>query len=192
MIVCAVVAVCMALTPIPSLSAKELSIGTNEVPLTHDEQKLLEMLNDERINNGMAALEVDSKLQAMARDYSQEMIVNSFFAHESPVSGNLYDRFSNSNVRSDWQLAGENLATSPTIDGAHTGLMSSPKHCANILEPKYTHVGIGIIKGSCGKVIVQEFATYPREMQPMAVLQSANEYLLLIAGWIASVMPISI
>jgi uncharacterized protein YkwD len=191
-IVCAAITACLALTPIPSLSAKELVDQTQNVRSTPDEQLLLDLVNKERISNGMAALKADPKLKLMARDYGREMISNRFFAHESPVSGGFYKRFSASDVRSDWQLAGENLAISSTIEGAHSGLMESPDHRANLLEPKYTHIGIGIIKGPCGKVVVQEFAAYPREMQPVAFLQSANEFLLLITGWIASVMPISI
>jgi len=58
--------------------------------------------------------------------------------------------------------AGENLAGNPSVQGAHTSLMNSPGHRANILNPYYTHVGIGIINGSrYGKIFTQMFIQKP-------------------------------
>jgi uncharacterized protein YkwD len=54
--------------------------------------------------------------------------------------------------------AGENLALAQTLAIAHTGLMHSPGHRANILNPAYHRVGIGIIEGGVhGLMISQEF-----------------------------------
>ncbi|MBI4734303.1 MAG: hypothetical protein HY779_05805 [Rubrobacteridae bacterium] len=191
-IICTTIALCLALTPVPAFSIDAIAGLNVSVTPTVDEQSLLDSLNKERVKNGMAALKSDPKLQLMARTYSREMISESFFGHVSPVSGDVYKRFSNTDIRKDWIFAGENLAISPTVEIAHEILMESPKHKANILEPKYTHIGIGIVDGPNGKVIVQEFATYPQEMQPIAVLQTANELLILAVGWIANVVPISI
>jgi uncharacterized protein YkwD len=178
---------CLAIAPIPSLSAKELTDTITsqfyKASPTAEEQQLLDLVNKERLKNGMAALRTDPKLLQMARDYGHEMAKNEFFGHISPVSGNLFNRFSKSDVRKDWQLAGENLAISATVENAHTGLMGSPKHRENLLDPRYTDVGIGVVKGPTGKMVVQEFAAYPPEMQPAAVLQTANELLILITGW---------
>jgi uncharacterized protein YkwD len=189
---CTLLISCLALTPIPSLSAKELTDTITsqffKASPTTEEQQLLDLVNKERLKNGMAALKTDPKLLQMARDYGREMEKNRFFGHVSPVSGDLFKRFSKSDVRKDWQIAGENLAISTTVEGAHTGLMSSPKHKENLLDPRYTDVGIGIVKGPTGKMVVQEFASYPPEMQPAAVLQTANELLVLIAGWFIGTM----
>ena len=43
--------------------------------------------------------------------------------------------------------AGENLALAPSLDIAHTGLMNSPGHRANILNRSFTKVGIGVLDG---------------------------------------------
>jgi uncharacterized protein YkwD len=66
--------------------------------------------------------------------------------------------------------------------------MGSPKHKDNLLDPRYTDVGIGIVKGPTGKIVVQEFASYPQELQPAAVLQTANELLVFVAGWFIGTM----
>jgi hypothetical protein len=123
---------------------------------------MLNLVNKERRANGLNALEIDPKLQMMARRYSQEMIDNNFFSHTSPVSGELLDRVTAAGVDDGWLLAGENLAGAPTVESAFQGLMNSPTHKDNILEPKYTRIGIGAIDGGpYGKMFSQEFIAYP-------------------------------
>ncbi|MBI4734304.1 MAG: hypothetical protein HY779_05810, partial [Rubrobacteridae bacterium] len=134
------------------------------ISLTADEQLMLNLVNKERRANGLNALEIDSKMLMMARRYSQEMIDNNFFSHTSPVSGELLDRVTKAGVDDGWLLAGENLAGAPTVESAFQGLMNSPTHKDNILEPKYTHVGIGAIDGGpYGKMFSQEFIAYPNK-----------------------------
>ena len=54
--------------------------------------------------------------------------------------------------------AGENLALAPTLHSAHTGLMHSPGHRANILRPQFGRLGIGILDaGRHGLMVTQEF-----------------------------------
>ncbi len=43
--------------------------------------------------------------------------------------------------------AGENIALAPTLDIAHSGLMHSPGHRANILRPEFGRLGSGIVDG---------------------------------------------
>jgi uncharacterized protein YkwD len=60
------------------------------------------------------------------------------------------------NVR--FSTAGENLALAPTVQIAHTGLMNSPGHRANILRPQFGRVGIGIMDGGRrGLMVTQNF-----------------------------------
>lgn len=135
------------------------------VVLSADEQYMLNLLNKERRANGLNALEIEPKLEFMARRYSQEMITYDFFSHTSPISGELLDRVNNAGVTGGWLLAGENLAGAPTVEAAFKGLMNSPTHKENMLEAKYTHVGIGEVDGGpYGKMFVQEFVAYPKKM----------------------------
>jgi uncharacterized protein YkwD len=58
-----------------------------------------------------------------------------------------------------FSAAGENLALAPTVQIAHDGLMNSPGHRANILNPRYRRVGIGVADGGMhGKMFTQNFA----------------------------------
>jgi len=160
----------IALVLITALSALLISSSpvvapANSVTLTSDEQYMLNLVNRERRASGLQSLEIDPKLTYMARRYSQEMITHNFFSHTSPVSGELLDRVNASGVPNGWLLAGENLAGAPTVEAAFQGLMNSPSHKENMLEPKYTHVGIGVVNGGAyGKMFTQEFIAYPKNM----------------------------
>jgi len=54
--------------------------------------------------------------------------------------------------------AGENIALAQTISIAQYGFMHSVGHRANILNPAFGHIGIGILDGGMfGLMISQEF-----------------------------------
>jgi len=57
-----------------------------------------------------------------------------------------------------YRTAGENIAGNGSVSGAHTSLMNSSGHRANILGSQYNYVGIGIAKGGqYGMMFTQMF-----------------------------------
>jgi uncharacterized YkwD family protein len=124
--------------------------------LTQDESLMLQLVNQERANNGLSPLKVHRELTELARLKAQDMIRYGYFSHTSPTYGSPFEMMKAAGIR--YSYAGENLAGSPTVNRAHTSLMNSPGHRANILNPNYTHVGIGIVDGgNYGKMFVQMF-----------------------------------
>jgi len=106
---------------------------------------MLELLNRERVSLGLRPLQADLELTRLARLKSQDMINLNYFAHQSPTYGSPFEMMRAAGVT--FRLAGENLAGSATVTRAHTALMNSPGHRANILNPGFTHIGIGAISG---------------------------------------------
>jgi uncharacterized protein YkwD len=106
----------------------------------------------------------DDRLAAVARQHSEEMARNGYFSHQG-LDGSLpYTRVSRAGIQ--WRATGENIAKFPDVQSAQTGFMDEPKfqhnHRGNILNPAYTHVGVGIARGADGLLyITQEFATLP-------------------------------
>ncbi|MEP7376597.1 MAG: CvpA family protein [Chitinophagaceae bacterium] len=120
------------------------------------EIKMLEMVNEERIKHGLKPVQADPELTLVARAHSNDMFVKGYFAHESPDSRSPFDRMRDANVQ--FTFAGENLALAQTLEIAHTNLMNSPGHRANILHPSFGRLGIGILDGGFyGLMISQEF-----------------------------------
>lgn len=124
--------------------------------LTTEEKQMLDMVNNERQKRGLAPLKIDMELVELARKKSQDMIDNNYFSHTSPTYGSPFSMLRNAGV--SYTTAGENLAGGRTVSRAHTNLMNSSGHRKNILNSKYTHVGIGIIDGGpYGKMFTQLF-----------------------------------
>ncbi len=120
------------------------------------EDKMLELLNAERVKAGLQPLQMDEGLRKVARAHSLEMFQMGYFAHNSPVSGSPFDRMRQADIH--FGVAGENLAYAPNVQIAHEGLMNSPGHRANILRPEFRKVGIGVIKSEFrGSMFSQEF-----------------------------------
>lgn len=128
----------------------------NGAPDPVAEERMLALVNDQRQKNGFASLTSDNLLQKVARDHAQDMLERGYFSHFTLEGLSPFDRMDKAGVI--YQSAGENLAFSPNVDLAMTGLMNSPGHRANILSKDYGKVGIGVIDaGVYGQMFVQEF-----------------------------------
>ncbi|HHW43825.1 MAG TPA: sporulation protein [Desulfotomaculum sp.] len=124
--------------------------------LTADERQMVDLVNRERAKNGLPPLKVNPDLVKVARLKAEDMVKNNYFSHTSPTYGSPFDMMRQFGI--SYSYAGENLAGAPTVESAHTNLMNSPGHRANILNPNFTRIGIGVVAGSpYGKIFVQEF-----------------------------------
>ncbi len=120
------------------------------------EKRMLDLVNQERQAVGLKPLAPDPELTEVARRHSADMFARGYFAHDTPEGLTPFDRMRAANVR--FLTAGENLALAPTLDLAHTGLMNSPGHRANILRREFGRLGIGIMDGGMrGLMVSQEF-----------------------------------
>jgi len=120
------------------------------------EKRMLDLVNQERQAAGLSPLAADPELTEVARRHSADMFARGYFAHDTPEGLSPFDRMRGANVK--FTTAGENLALAPTIPVAHTGLMNSPGHRANILRPEFGRVGIGVMDGGMrGLMVSQEF-----------------------------------
>ena len=120
------------------------------------EKRMLDLVNKERQANGLPPLAPDPEMTEVARHHSADMFARGYFAHDTPEGVSPFDRMHEAGVR--FLTAGENLALAPTIEVAHTGLMNSPGHRANILRREFGRLGIGVMDGGMrGLMVSQEF-----------------------------------
>ncbi|HVF24168.1 MAG TPA: CvpA family protein [Pyrinomonadaceae bacterium] len=120
------------------------------------EKRMLDLVNEERAAAGLRPVVADPELTEVARRHSADMFARGYFAHDTPEGLTPFDRMRQANV--SFLTAGENLALAPTLQVAHTGLMNSPGHRANILRPQFGRLGIGIMDGGMrGLMVSQEF-----------------------------------
>jgi uncharacterized YkwD family protein len=149
-----------ATTTTPTTQAKPAtttqSTTTTTSGLTADEQQMLNLVNSERAKAGLSALKADLALTKVARLKSQDMINRNYFSHQSPTYGSPFEMMKTYGI--SYNTAGENIAGNSSVSAAHTALMNSAGHRANILKSTFTHVGIGIVKGGqYGMMFTQMF-----------------------------------
>jgi len=125
--------------------------------LEEDEEIMLELINEERTNRGLAPLKVHEGIREVARIKSKEMIELEYFSHYSPVYGSPFDMIRHFGY--EFSAAGENLAINLNVENAHRSLMNSTGHKRNILNESFTHIGIGAYQGVWGKYYTQMFYT---------------------------------
>ena len=134
------------------LKVEKVALSADEV----SESQMFALVNSERTKRGIGGLAWSPEIVGVARAHARDMWERKYFGHVSPEGKDVGDRLDAEGVR--YFLVGENLALAPTVTTAMNGLMNSEGHRANILEPKFKKVGIGVIdNGFYGKMFVQVF-----------------------------------
>ncbi len=124
----------------------------------YDERNIqLQLINDERTKFGLAAVKLNADLNQLAQNHSNDMVDRNFFSHVNPEGLTPNDRRVEAGIQTP---VGENLAIAPTSEYTIYGLMQSGIHRKNILDPKWTKVGIGITLNNNGSLFTtQEFSS---------------------------------
>ncbi|MGE5530022.1 MAG: CAP domain-containing protein [Patescibacteria group bacterium] len=113
--------------------------------ITAEEMQMVNLVNQARANAGVAQLAVDSQLVEIARIKSRDMVAANYFGHTSPNFGSTFSLINARGLR--YTIGGENLAGAGNVQTAHSMLMNSAGHRANILEPRFRRIGVGIVRG---------------------------------------------
>ena len=154
--------------------------------MTTDEKEVFDLINNQRTQNGLSALKLDTETLRVARIKAQDMVDNNYFSHNSPTYGSPFQmlnsfkisyNFSHEDLRGNlittqmkndgvtYRAWGENIAYIGGVSDANalaeqfmTNWMNSSGHKANILNSSFNYTGIGVVKSSkYGKVYVQMF-----------------------------------
>jgi len=148
----------------PSYSAAEL------------EMKVHDLINSERINNGLPALKWDDKIGAIARAHSDDMVNRDFYSHENPDGLGPSERGKRAGYSCSKSLGGgwysDGLAENIDMVPIHSnvvgcgsthgldnmadcmvgGWMGSPGHRENILTKTYDRTGVGVAFSEDGDI----------------------------------------
>jgi hypothetical protein len=115
---------------------------------TSQEQQLIDELNQSRKEAGLPALQADPKLTQAAREHSKRMERQRKLTHVLSGEPKVAQRIAATGL--NFNRSGENVGYNTEFDDLHPAWMKSPGHRANILEPRYNSVGIGVVRGSDG------------------------------------------
>ena len=156
--------VAVALMSFPTLNSRVLAAGDVSAP------NVVKQTNDVRSRNGLGQLRVDALLMKAAQAKADDMAARVYFAHQTPDGRMPWDWIAA--VGYQFTAAAENLAVGyPTDADLIAAWMESEGHRHNLLNQKYTDIGIGIArgryKGQDTIFVVQLFG------KPLSVLRTA-------------------
>jgi hypothetical protein len=129
-LVCALAAISMAVL-LPTVSPAAPA-GAQAA----EEASFLEALNQTRARSGLPALVVHDELTALSREWARTMADAGEIFHADPISAGL---------GAPWLKLGENVGVGPTVRDLMQAFEASPGHYANIIDPGFTHVGVGVV-----------------------------------------------
>jgi len=148
-----------------------------KLPLSRLEKLLLHLVNGTRQHHfpgvfGTASLVWHEELAATARQHSADMLQRQYVAHVTPEGLTVAQRLRSKGV--NYVACGENIGivygqAAHSERGAHdihNAFMSQPRsltnHRGNLLNPIWTHVGIGVAYNPDGALVVtQNFISAP-------------------------------
>jgi hypothetical protein len=148
------------------------------------EQQMLDLLNRDRAAPANAAetkgqalpLRWNEELAAVARAHSLDMLNQGYFAHEDGQGRNVANRIEGAGLH--WRSVGENIAIYNTVATAEAAFMNEPRftknHRANILNPGFSEVGVGIVQAPNGSLYITQDFYSPLAASASGPIQSLN------------------
>jgi uncharacterized protein YkwD len=120
------------------------------------EHVLLELANRARAQTGAPALTIDAGLSRAARSHAEAMFAARQLSHQFEGEPSLPQRLGSA-TDTTLDQEGENVALDMDAAKGHQHLMLSPPHRANLLNPAYNVVGLGVVRSGDRVYIVQDF-----------------------------------
>jgi uncharacterized protein YkwD len=124
----------------------------DEIKLSKDEQRILDLTNEARAKEKLPPLKVNATLLKVARAHSANM------AKQQKMEHVLDDKNPAQRVEKagyDYGSVGENIAwgdKGASVDTIFKGWMDSKVHRENILSPKFDEIGLGTATDDKGEI----------------------------------------
>ena len=133
-----------------------MNVAAWEPQWTQLEQDILAIVNEVRAQGANCGsqgsfgpagpLTMQPNLRCAARVHSKDMADRNFFDHTNPSGESPWDRMAQAGY--SYSTAGENIAGgNATASATMDQWMNSDGHCANIMNPDFTEIGVGYYPG---------------------------------------------
>lgn len=115
-----------------------------------DEAAFVQKLNELRASQGLGTLVVRDDLVALARLWSAQMAAAGTISHNPALTAQ---------APSDWTRLGENVGMGGGVQSLHDAFVASPAHYANMVNPYFTKLGVGVVWSGSTMYVAVEFMT---------------------------------
>jgi uncharacterized protein YkwD len=132
-----------ALVAAPATTAADETLTVSSAEIA-----MVAALNADRHEKGLVPVRIDTRLMAIARARSADMVANNYFNHTQPDGRTVFDIIKASGIA--WYAAGEIIAKNnystftTSLQAANLGWKGSPGHYSIIISTTYNYVGVGL------------------------------------------------
>ena len=133
------------------------------------EAQVFAALNQFRVEAGVPALKLDSKLTDAARRHALMLAKRHVLSHQFPGEPPLSERMRSAGLI--FTAAAENVGMNTELNDVSNMFMRSPGHRANMLNAAYDGVGIGVVHVGSAFWITEDFA----KLTPSLSAQQAED-----------------
>jgi hypothetical protein len=126
-----------------------------------DEAAFVVKINELRASKGLPGLAVHPNLVDKARAWAGTMA----------AAGRIWHSTLSDGITADWRKLGENVGMGGSVQPLHEAFIASPKHYANLVDPEFNYVGIGVAYSGGTLFVAESFmklATAPVAVAPPA------------------------
>jgi hypothetical protein len=120
------------------------------------EKKIFDLLNHERESANLPPLKWNGQAAEAARAHSRLLAQHGEMSHQFEKEEAVPQRIGATGLR--FTDSAENIAVADAPEEVHMALMLSPGHKANIMNPRYNSVGIGVFEAKGRLWVTQDFA----------------------------------
>jgi Cysteine-rich secretory protein family len=137
--------------------ALQLVHAQNVTSTTEMERQIFDWTNQERAKVNVPPLKWNDHLAIAARLHSDEMAKEKELTHQVKGEAVFTERLSLNGAH--FSAAAENVGYGGDAETLQSGWMHSPPHRANLLNPAYTEMGVGIFRSGNQLWATEDFAT---------------------------------
>jgi uncharacterized protein YkwD len=116
----------------------------------------VDQINLLRRTLGLPTLQVSSQLSSVATRWAQQMAAEDRLYHNPNLGSQV----------SGWIRLGENVGVGYDVLGLMDAFIGSPGHYANLVDPHYTLLGVGVANGPNGTIYTTHDFMTPEEAEP--------------------------
>ena len=122
-----------------------------------EEAAFVSALNQIRAGQGLPPLTVNNQLVGLARAHAQAMANSGGIYHASPISAGY---------NGPWAKMGENVGKGDDIQRLVDAFVASPGHYANIVDPGFAEIGVGVVWQGGAMYTTHRFLQLPTAAPP--------------------------
>ena len=128
--------------------------------VNYAESQMIHLINSIRSSRGLQLLNPNPILNSIARSRSQDMLNRNYFSHYTPEGKNIFNILVENGIM--YAMGAENLSqSSPPSWGSPEAVinswMNSGPHRANLLNPHYGQLGLGVVDSGNKRVVTLIF-----------------------------------